>query len=537
MEPGRGCIRAISGLLACLLIVLVSAPSRALPGTPATAEATAAETALAVPNDEPPPSEADKSKRGEQPTVTIPRCTHYDLSLTIHPEPVHPLQKLYGGTIQVQCVLTLENRTDAEMESVPFLLYRLLQVERISDDSGNALPFTQTIVSLKDRPRQQVNFVVVSLPSPLGPGDAARLTVRYAGPVCGYPEVMPYVRDHVSPDFTLLRMEVIWFPVIGYPLDGCPPSPADFRLSVAVPAGLVAVASGQLCGTSQEGHLTVYQWCSVSPSLFITVACGPFKEMAPAPGVWLYYFPHHQVEAQVVAKAVKRTCELCTAWLGPLPDAPQKIVENPELTGYEASPGFVFLSPRGFHARGPDDPAAYRAAFRTVGHELAHHWGTPSREAERSDFLNEGITHYVVALLLRQEYGEEAYWEEMESCRARFRDAGEPAMNIPLWQAGRHPEVIDEIARGKGPWLLCVLHHLMGDRFLPALRAFFDRYQAQGAMLEDFQNTMAEFSPLDLSRFFQQWMWGTESSESLARQAPVQEVVAEQAKRYGAAAE
>jgi len=68
--------------------------------------------------------------------MDFPHCTFYDISVAIQPEKVHPAYKLYGGTIDVDCVATIENCTNQKFNSVPFLLYRLLDIEHVSDVSG-----------------------------------------------------------------------------------------------------------------------------------------------------------------------------------------------------------------------------------------------------------------------------------------------------------------------------------------------------------------------------------------------------------------
>jgi hypothetical protein len=80
--------------------------------------------------------------------LNLPHCTHYDLSLAIQPEALHPAYKLYSGTIQVDCTATIENHTVAPVSAVPLMLYRLLHVDAVRDVSGEALAFSQAVVAL-----------------------------------------------------------------------------------------------------------------------------------------------------------------------------------------------------------------------------------------------------------------------------------------------------------------------------------------------------------------------------------------------------
>jgi hypothetical protein len=251
--------------------------------------------------------------------------------------------------------------------------------------------------------------------------------------------------------------------------------------------------------------------------------------------VALYFLPEDEMGAQVVARAMKRTRELCSAWFGPMPAGNLRIVEIPRGWGSEASPTLILQTSDAFQAKGPDDRDAYRHALSRAGHELIHLWNAPSAEERVSRFLGEGITQYLEALVLREEIGENAYWKRLNDYRSYFC-SNKAAAAIPLAEAGQYKKVQEALSRGKGPWLMCVLHHLLGERMLPSLRTFFDRYREQGATLPDFQAAMAETSAVNLSAFFQDWIWGTGSSTYLARETPGPELARQLAEHYASLA-
>jgi hypothetical protein len=475
--------------------------------------------------------------------TALPSCTHYDLSLAIVPEAMHPAYTLYGGTIQVDCTATIENRTTAPVRTVPLLLYRLLHVDEVSDASGAALPFSQAVVALSDLRRMQVNTVEVSLLAALPAGASTRLRLRYGGPVCGYTEVYPYVHDHVSERYTLLRREVLWFPVVARSLDGCWRDASTFDLVVHVPRSdaaarepWIAITNGQCCEVKSGPEGLRYRWHTTEAQGRLTVACAPFRQADISPDVSLYYLPEDEVGAQVVARAMVRTRELCTAWFGLMPARSLRIVEIPGGWGSEASATLILQTGEAFQAKGSDDADAYRRALSRAGHELIHLWGVPSAEEHVSRFLDEGITQYLEALLLREEAGEDAYWKRLNDYRSYFLSSGEAAASVPLAQAGLHDTVREAVSRGKGPWLMCVLHHLLGERTLVALRAFFDRYRDRGATLEDFQAAMTDAVSADadagLTTFFQEWLWGVESSAYLAQEIEGPELVRRMGEKY-----
>jgi predicted metalloprotease with PDZ domain len=262
----------------------------------------------------------------------------------------------------------------------------------------------------------------------------------------------------------------------------------------------------------------------------MTVACAPFKQLSVSPTVSLYYLMDEDGNEQTAVRAVQRAHELCTAWFGPLSSQVLSIVEIPEGYGGEAADHLILIPAGKFKG---DDQTVYRRFLSQLGHELIHLWNTPSREKVASRFLDEAITHYVQALLLREEFGEDAYWEQMGRYRSYFLSAGEAAHAVPLAEAGVHDWLTEPVSSGKGPWALCVLHHVLGDQLLPALRTFFDRYRDQGATLKDFQATITEIDDVDLEPFFHDWLWGTASSALLALEMGEKALAAALAGRYG----
>jgi hypothetical protein len=381
-------------------------------------------------------------------------------------------------------------------------------------------------------PRYQVNAITVSLPAPLTTGASTRVRIKYHGPICGYSEVMPYVQDHVSERYTLLRFETLWYPLVGHPVELFPHDIFHFDLSVTVPPGdLVVVTNGRMSDVERDAERIRYRWHSVRPVKWgrMTVACAPFKQLRVSPTVSFYYLMDDNGNEQAVVRALDRARELGTAWFGPLSSQVLNIVEVPEGYGGEAADHLILMTADTFKG---DDQTIYRRSLSGLGHELIHLWNAPSREETVSRFLDEGITHYMQALLLREEFGEDAYWEQMRYYRSRFLSAGEAARSIPLAEAGLHGRLTEPVSRGKGPWALCVLHRLLGDRLLPALRTFFDRYRDEGATLGDFEATVTEVAGVDLTPFFQDWLWDTASSALLAQEMEEKALAAALASRY-----
>ena len=70
------------------------------------------------------------------------------------------------------------------------ILYRLLKVTSVADAAGSPLPFTQTITAYEDWDRLQLNFIEVSLLSPMAAGAKGTIALHYEGYLGGYQEAV-----------------------------------------------------------------------------------------------------------------------------------------------------------------------------------------------------------------------------------------------------------------------------------------------------------------------------------------------------------
>jgi hypothetical protein len=439
--------------------------------------------------------------------------TSYDAHVQILPCATHSWQELYGGEIRVTMSVALNIHGSAK--PLEFALYRLLDVASVQGETGRSLCFEQSVTTDPFNPRRQINRVRI-IPPAGGFGPSVRL--RYRGPVCGYAEVWPYVRDHVSLEYTLLRLECLWYPVLLDHLGSIPPG-FQYRLEVEVPQPLVAVCAGDLeMGTAARAGQPIYVYQMHRPTWKMTVAAGLFQERKiPGMPIALHTSTVGAANAEAMVSVLEKVAAWATNWLGPLQFEQEalRVVEIPARWGSEAGPGLVLLSRDGF----PDEVDAsnqwVHGCLLTAGHELLHLWGVPSRETCVSRWLDEGITHYLEAMLLEDFIGAHALTERMEQFRKWFVSAG-PAAGRPLAEAGR-AEGRDEIARGKGPWVLHVLRQVIGDEeFRSLLGGFLLAFREKGADLTDFAEYVGKRVPVDVTRFFEDWFWGVESSSLLA---------------------
>ena len=140
-----------------------------------------------------------------------------------------------------------------------------------------------------------------------------------------------------------------------------------------------------------------------------------------------------------------------------------------------------------------------------IAHELAHQWfGDLVTCADFGHiWLNEGFATWSEAFWREVYEGVPAYHDEM--AQARYLGAGTIFVENPdnFW------EIFDyDLVYQKASWVPHMLRHMLGDEdFYFALRQYLDIYGHGSATTEQFQAVLEGVSGLDLTAFFQQWIY------------------------------
>ena len=107
------------------------------------------------------------------------------------------------------------------------------------------------------------------------------MTINYEGTIVGYTETgMNYVKDHISSEFTIIRMDAFAYPVQGTPsvqeLRRLGMQMFDYVISATVPDSLKVVTLGKLVETEQKTGTVKYKYQSIVPSWRIDMAIGKY---------------------------------------------------------------------------------------------------------------------------------------------------------------------------------------------------------------------------------------------------------------------
>jgi hypothetical protein len=447
--------------------------------------------------------------------------THYNLILDLYP--TNQLQP-ENETIQGKCTITFKNDGQTSLSSVPVLLYRLLEVKSVTNSQGQALPFTQKVVKIMDfSPVWQVNKAEIELSKPIPPGKDGSVTISYGGFIYGYQEVFRYTKDHIGADFIMIRDDVFAYPEI---IDNSWKSfiaavndTYDFELRVSVPKDYVVANGGWLLEKRDEGDRSVFSFKSQLPDWRIDVAAAKFDLLEDeARNFRVYHFDKDKEGAERILAGMMDSMNLYTKWIGKMGAERQvTVIETPEGYGGQAAVTSILL---------PAESFSTERDVSHIYHEVAHLWDVPSLDEMPSRWLSEGFANYFMALVLLELNSQERFFQTLERLRNRFKSHCEYEKKLsttPISDYGKTN--LTGASYTKGALALYVLHEIVGDSaFKDIFRIYMERYQEKGATLEDFRGLVQEITNKDLKKYFDEWVFGAESSLLLLGELTLQEI-------------
>jgi hypothetical protein len=446
----------------------------------------------------------------------LPSVTHYSLDAKF---------LLKEEQMSARAEMAVVNKTGKPISEVPFLLYRLLEVKSATDDKSESLSFVQAIVRDADSPQLQVNLVRVHLKQPLKPGDSTKIALRYEGFIYGYPEVMAYVRESITEQYAFLRQETFSYPIIALPNErsriASYSSIFTYDLRVTAPTGYTVATGGKLTETSPDSGFTTFVFKSKIPIGQIDIAVAKFfvKKDEQA-GLTVYALPGHEAGADRVLKGIKGVIAFYSHLFGEISNYQgYTVIEIPEDWGSQAPPLYILQTAAVF-----EDPKKMVELY----HEVGHTWNAKVKpEVQRSRYFDEAFASYFAALALREFEGKEAFENTLEEARKSFmRRVEKDRRNYetPIADYGKYE--MGGLSYTKGAWSLYVLHQVLGDEaFYKVMRAFLADYSQRGADFKAFQQTAERVSSRNLSKFFAEWIYGTESSRLLTENRSITEIV------------
>lgn len=449
----------------------------------------------------------------------LPAVVRYDINVRFD---------LKERRVNVAATLTIRNISDKPQAELPFILYRLLSVEAVTDSAGRAFSFSQKIAPFKDEPSLQANAITVQLPTPLLPNDSMRATLRYSGFIFGYPEVMAYVQDRIDEEYSLLRPDAFAFPALALPSfsSTLAASRTKFSYTVAatVPPGYTAACGGALVDSTSSADSSIFVYRSKLATWRIDLAVAPFEVIRSATdNITVFSLPADSAGAMSVLGASRDAVRFYTGNFGvPALYNGYTVIEIPDGWGSQAS-DYYFLQ----------TAAAFKDTSKVseVYHEIGHTWNAaPSAEIQRCRYFDEAFASYFAALALREFRGDSSFTAEMEKSRISFvrRTQNDPqGFDTPI--AGYGAKELGRFSYTKGAWSLYVLNRIVGDTtFNKIVRTMLTEFRGKSIDFAAYEAHCEKVAKRDLHKYFQEWIYGTKSSQILSDNTPIGEIV----KRY-----
>ncbi len=449
----------------------------------------------------------------------LPSVSHYSLQLHFY---------LKEGRLEAQVQMLITNNTEKPYAEIPLLLYRLLDVYQISGEKGELFDFTQTIVKFTDENTLQVNSLKIRLPQPLLPKTSLTIIVKYAGSIYGYPEVMAYVKDRIGEQFSLIRPDPFSYPMLSLPswesVSLAYRSKFSYDIEAKVPAGYTVACGGMLEKITNQKDSVTYVYHSKKPTWRMDLAVARFKILKDeSHQLFIYCLPEDEKGGNFVLNAMQKVIEFYTKCFGKVKNYQgYTAIEIPDGWGSQAG-DYYFLQ----------TAAAFKDSQRIseVYHEIAHTWNAKAKlEVQRCRWFDEAFACYFEALAIREFKGLEAFNQDLNQSREIFiQRAKKDRKNYdtPIAQYGKYE--IGQNSYTKGAWVLYLLNQMVGDQeFQKIIRTFLSQFAEKPADFHDFQTLSEKVSKRNLDKFFQEWIFGAESSRLLEENISVSEMV----KRY-----
>lgn len=296
-----------------------------------------------------------------------------------------------------------------------------------------------------------------------------------------------------------------WFPSVDHPSDK-----ARVSFTITAPGRYEVVANGRMEESFllPDGRKTT-RWVETNdlPTYCMVVGIAEFSVThAPAvSGIALSWYSYPE-DAKSAAARFSRTplmLDYYSTLIGPYPYAKLAQVQSIIPKAGMENSSAVFYGESFFSDQ--------RLSDGVVAHEIAHQWFGNALTISDWDhlWLSEGFATYFEALFYEHLDGPERLKKAMAEAAEKFmahpmaREASivDPALTDPAAK-------LNPLNYEKGAWVLHMLRMITGDEaFFAGIRRYYETYSGKNVASEDFQRVMESASGLDLSGFFEQWLY------------------------------
>ena len=403
---------------------------------------------------------------------------HYDI--TVEPD---IQQKTVRGTAIIKFTSQLEALNSVEFDCGDLIVDSVKQ-------SGTPRQF-----SLSD------HHLKVSLP-PLKRGQSSALTIAYHGaPKRGirfFPEL--------SQVYTVFSTSQ-WTVCVDAPEDK-----ATLKLTLIVPAKLTSISNGELISTKNLGEkqTTVWEQKSAIPTYIFGFTIGPFRTVREKQrGVELQYLVTSFTD-QETRKIFRDTPDMLEFF-----ESHAGVRYADKTYSQVLAAGGVEQEMSSFTAMNEAYGKGVLANERELwlgAHEFAHQWwGNMVTCRDWNHFwLNEGIATFMAAAYIEHRFGRDAYMREIDTYRSNYEKvhaAGkDKSLDFPDWLRPTRED--RTLVYDKGAYIMYLLRDEMGEQaFWNGLKTYTRRFFGKSVVTSDFKAAMEEANGKSLDKFFDKWVY------------------------------
>ncbi|MEJ6475900.1 M1 family aminopeptidase [Pseudoalteromonas piscicida] len=417
-------------------------------------------------------------------------ATNYHLDLNINTQ---------TSSLSGSATITAKNQGKSPVSVIPLRLYRLLSVTGITSSTGKPLNYTQRVVSNRDDTLFQANYIQLLLPDAILPEQEVVFTVNYSGHIKGYIETgMAYIKDDISPEFSIIRMDAYAYPLITVPDDKVNRASRfwqkryNYTADIEVDNGLVVANGGTLIGVTENQGRRVYSYKNQNPSWRMDFMVAPYT-VTKGHGFKLFTLPGNKHATHYIEKA-KQTISLYENWFGQRQSTGEfSFIEIPKGFGAQADVSAIIQDSEGF------------VEVTRLYHELSHLWDPRSNESY-SPRWNEGKATFL-------EYLTDSRLNKMASLSSHMTDVLKRAQKQFAKQPKYLTTAFEEYGKAGlnaysvGALFFALLHHELGEeKFNHLLRSFYVAHVKSGASTSDFIFALRDLNDPDIDWVLSRWV-------------------------------
>ena len=410
------------------------------------------------------------------------QVSRYEIDAELLPEPHQLLAKA-----------RLEIRPTQSVAAVTLRLNKNLKVERVLDAQGKPLAFEHVTGA---------ESFTINFAQTLASGSSTTVSVEYGGVLdpALRPEQGPKLAS-IAPGQSYLLRESRWYPQTTNRWERY-----AMTLTVTVPEGETALASGRADAPTTSGGKTRTVFRAAEPTLAGTLVAGRYEKLTPAVGAPIAFYLR-SLPAGYASGNADKASEILAFFsdrFGALANPWVAIVEagDDSWEAY-AAPNLLLLPPRQWSSS---------ISPRLLARGLAAQWWAARISPATADdsWLGVGLARYCEAIYMENAAGPAALEQVLEdlTITSLVDEAAAPIAN-----AGRlapfSPE-FNSVVRDKGAMVFQMLRVVMGDEpFARLLTTYSQRFAGRAATIDDFERLAEEVHGQPLDYFFSEWLRST----------------------------